>query len=293
MTKFSKYLTNILLGGTALMLSSCFSQSPAEVVDKSQTYFGKNQPHQAAVNRTSQEQPASSTATDSNEIVMQSLEPLKPLPTQKKEQNPDQSTSGFLVSKTKTTKEVPTQNQHSIKSEPSHRVVEDNFKSAKSDMPNSEDLTFEEPEAQAKQEVTTPTKPDFASVSPLGMSQFEWPVVGGKVLSRFGKNGNKFNEGINISAPLGAPVTSAGDGKVIYIGNNIEGYGNMIIVKHSGDYMTAYSHVQEILVERGVQVKKGESIATIGKTGNVSSPQLHFSIRKGKKTINPEGSAAG
>ena len=77
------------------------------------------------------------------------------------------------------------------------------------------------------------------------------------------------------------------------IGNNIEGYGNMIIVKHSGDYMTAYSHVQDILVERGKQVKKGESIATVGQTGNISLPQLHFSVRKGKKTINPEGSVAG
>lgn len=288
MTLRTKILNSILLTGSVLTLSGCLTQSPVEVVDKSQGYFGRNsnEPNTPKSLATTQPQP------DNNGIVMQSLEPLKSTSntTSTTEQK---STSGYLVSKTKVVRE-------STEAQPQPLIKQEKVQAAEqASTPNTthqEDLTYEAPEAAPIKENTQSIKeqkPDFASKSPLNMDQFEWPVVGGKVLSRYGKIGNKFNEGINISAPLGAPVTAAGDGKVIYIGNNIEGYGNMIIVKHSGDYMTAYSHVQDILVERGKQVKKGESIATVGQTGNISLPQLHFSVRKGKKTINPEGSVAG
>jgi len=76
--------------------------------------------------------------------------------------------------------------------------------------------------------------------------------------------------------------------KVVYIGNNVEGYGNLLIIRHEGDIMTAYAHLKDIVVERGAQVKRGESIGSVGQVGNVKEPQLHFSIRKGKKTIDPE-----
>ena len=122
---------------------------------------------------------------------------------------------------------------------------------------------------------------------PVGLSSFEWPLEG-KVIGRFGKNGNKFNEGIFISAPLGTPVVTVGNGKVIYIGKNVEGYGNLLIIKHDNDLMSAYAHLKDIVVERNATVKKGESIGSVGQVGNVDQPQLHFSIRKGKKTINPE-----
>lgn len=282
-----KILNGILLTGSVFALSGCLTQSPAEVVDKSQGYFGRNS------NEANAPKSLAATQPDNNGIVMQSLEPLKS-PSSTISATEQKSTSGYLVSKTKVVREsVEPQTQPVVKQEKA-QVAE---QSSNLNTIHQEDLTYEAPEATPTKEIALPSvkeqKPDFASKSPLNMEQFEWPVVGGKVLSRYGKIGNKFNEGINISAPLGAPVTAAGDGKVIYIGNNIEGYGNMIIIKHSGDYMTAYSHVQDILVERGKQVKKGESIATVGQTGNVSLPQLHFSVRKGKKTINPEGSVAG
>ncbi len=298
----NKTLSILFLTTSALVLSGCLSQTPAEVVDKSQTYFGKNQSQTAQSVYSKSITPSQQPSIDTNGIVMQSLEPLKQPTSESADTATEQKpTSGYLISKTKVVREVeaePTKKMAQTE-QPRQLPNEDKFLNdtpVNSDSATNGDLTYEEPAVLNKQSTQTTskdTKPDFSTHSPLNLSQFEWPVVGGKVVSRFGKSGNKFNEGINISAPLGSPVTAAGDGKVIYIGNNIEGYGNLIIVKHSGDYMTAYSHVQDILVERGVQVRKGESIATVGQTGNISAPQLHFSVRKGKKTINPEGSAAG
>jgi len=146
-------------------------------------------------------------------------------------------------------------------------------------------LSNKEPEKPATK-VATRDK-DFKVPAPINSKRFEWPVHG-KILSRYGNNANKFNDGINIAATAGTPVTAASEGKVAYIGNNVEGYGNLVILKHDNDIMTAYAHLDDIAVERGAQVKKGESIGTVGKSGNITQPQLHFSVRKGKKTVDPE-----
>jgi murein DD-endopeptidase MepM/ murein hydrolase activator NlpD len=145
-----------------------------------------------------------------------------------------------------------------------------------------------EAEETPKSATSSPAK-DFKTTSPLNLQNFEWPLQG-KILSRFGNNGRKFNDGINIAAPIGTPIAAAADGKVAYIGNNVEGYGNLIILKHENNIMTAYAHLDEINVERGTQVKRGDNIGTVGKSGNVSQGQMHFSVRKGKKTIDPESS---
>jgi murein DD-endopeptidase MepM/ murein hydrolase activator NlpD len=142
-------------------------------------------------------------------------------------------------------------------------------------------------EDNTKEAITMASGKSYKTRSPLGSDKFDWPVEG-KLLSHYGKLGNKFNEGINIAAPLGSPVSAASDGKVVYIGNNVEGYGNLLIIKHDGDIMTAYAHLKDIVVERGATVKRGESIGSVGQVGNVNQPQLHFSVRKGKKTIDPE-----
>ncbi|CAG7596763.1 MAG: murein hydrolase activator EnvC [Candidatus Midichloria sp.] len=131
-------------------------------------------------------------------------------------------------------------------------------------------------------------KGDFKYVTPLNSKQFIWPVEG-KILSRYGKSGNSFNEGMNIAAPLGTVVRAAADGEVMYVGKEPKVYGNLIIIKHRGNYLTAYAHNDKISVAKGAKVKQGQPIATIGKTGAAIIPQLHFSMRKDKKTINPEG----
>ncbi|MDJ1304676.1 MAG: M23 family metallopeptidase [Candidatus Midichloria sp.] len=131
-------------------------------------------------------------------------------------------------------------------------------------------------------------KGDFKYATPLNSKQFIWPVEG-KILSRYGKSGNSFNEGMNIAAPLGTVVRAAADGEVMYVGKEPKVYGNLIIIKHRGNYLTAYAHNDKISVAKGAKVKQGQPIATMGKTGAATIPQLHFSMRKDKKTINPEG----
>jgi len=122
---------------------------------------------------------------------------------------------------------------------------------------------------------------------------FAWPVRG-KVLSSFGpKGGGLHNDGINIAAPKGAAVKAAENGVVAYAGNEIRGYGNLLLIRHSGGWITAYAHADKLLVQRGDKVNKGQVIARVGHTGNVASPQLHFEIRKGKQAVNPIQHLAG
>ena len=109
-----------------------------------------------------------------------------------------------------------------------------------------------------------------------------------KLISKYGKSKEGFyNDGINIISQKGAVVISSEDGKVIYSGNEIPGYGNLILIKHSKNWITAYAHLSEVFIEKGRLVKKGEKIGSVGSTGNVRSPQLHFEIRKGKEAVNP------
>ena len=118
-------------------------------------------------------------------------------------------------------------------------------------------------------------------------SKFIWPVRG-KLLSKYGKSKEGFyNDGINIDSKKGTKVMSSQAGKVIYCGNEIPGYGNLILIKHSKNWITAYAHLNEVFTEKGKKVSKGEIIGSVGNTGNVRSPQLHFEIRKGKESVNP------
>ena len=118
-------------------------------------------------------------------------------------------------------------------------------------------------------------------------AKFMWPVHG-KVVSGFGSIGKgRKNDGINIKAPLGSDVKAADKGIIAYAGNELKGFGNLILIKHPDGWITAYAHNQKLLVRKGQQVVKGEKIATVGQSGGVDSPQLHFEVRAGKKAVNP------
>lgn len=118
-------------------------------------------------------------------------------------------------------------------------------------------------------------------------SGFGWPVDG-RLASRFGpKEGGLHNDGINILARQGTPVRSADAGVVVYASNALEGYGNLLLLKHAGGWLTAYAHNERLLVNKGDSVKKGQVIARVGATGGVSEPQLHFEIRKGRRALDP------
>ncbi|MBO4294215.1 MAG: LysM peptidoglycan-binding domain-containing protein [Alphaproteobacteria bacterium] len=124
-------------------------------------------------------------------------------------------------------------------------------------------------------------------VSTKRNAKFVWPVSG-KVISSFGTVGKGLkNDGINISAPVGTAVKAGDKGTVAYVGNGLKGYGNLILLKHPDGYITAYAHTDQMLVKKGQTVSRGEKIATVGKTGGVSAPQLHFEVRAGKKAVNP------
>jgi len=114
---------------------------------------------------------------------------------------------------------------------------------------------------------------------------FIWPVQG-KVVSKFGVISGLQYEGIEIAAPLGAPVKAARDGEVVYAGS-LKGYGNLLILKHQSQYNTVYAYNQTNLVSLGRRVKKGETIANVGNTGRSSDPRLHFQIRKKNQARNP------
>ncbi len=129
--------------------------------------------------------------------------------------------------------------------------------------------------------------PEKAAEPAGSLQSFRWPVTG-RVIAGFGSrpNGTQ-NDGINIAVPEGTPVKAADDGVVAYSGNELKGYGNLVLIRHANGYVSAYANASELLVKRGDTIRRGQVIAHSGQTGNVTSPQLHFEIRKGSTPVDP------
>lgn len=143
--------------------------------------------------------------------------------------------------------------------------------------------------APAKVQTAAATTAAIAPKIPArsGSGRFMRPVDG-KVISGFGpKEGGLHNDGINIKAPKGTPVRAAENGVVAYVGSEMAGYGNLVLIKHQDRWITAYAHMDKTLVKKGDVVKAGQSIGTVGSTGGVDSAQLHFEVRKGTQAVNP------
>lgn len=151
-----------------------------------------------------------------------------------------------------------------------------------------------EPVQKEKARLATETKDIEAAPSPVKAAEatnalptFRWPVRG-RVITAYGAKANgKQNDGINVAVPEGTPVKAAEDGVVAYSGNELKGYGNLVLVRHSNGYVTAYAHASELMVKRGDTIKRGQVIAKSGQSGEVGSPQLHFEIRKGSSPVDP------
>jgi murein DD-endopeptidase MepM/ murein hydrolase activator NlpD len=136
------------------------------------------------------------------------------------------------------------------------------------------------------------TKVSTQALPPLGAPAgdapaFAWPISG-RVISDFGvtANGGK-NDGINIAAAWGTPFRASAAGTVTYAGSDLKNYGNLVLVKHSGGYTTAYAHAERLVVAKGDFVARGQVIGYIGQTGDVSTPQVHFEIRSATTPVNP------
>lgn len=129
--------------------------------------------------------------------------------------------------------------------------------------------------------------PDYVSVpSPKG---FIWPVKG-RVVADFGlQRQGHTNDGIDIAVPEGTPVVAARGGEVIYTGNELKGYGNLVLIRHEDGYVSAYAHNSRLIVKRGDKVRQGQHIADSGQSGNASVPVVHFELRKDRKPVNPQG----
>lgn len=139
-----------------------------------------------------------------------------------------------------------------------------------------------QPEAQAPSKPTPPVKSASADL------KFRWPVRG-RVISGFGNRPDgTHNDGINLAVPHGTDVHAAENGRVVYAGNELKGYGNLILIRHdSGNWVTAYAHSEQMLVKRDDVVKRGQVIAKAGKTGTVDQPQVHFELRQGSTPVDP------
>lgn len=153
----------------------------------------------------------------------------------------------------------------------------------------SKDVSVDKPVQVKKteQKISSDPSKKLPTINKRSSSKFSWPVRG-KILSGYGtKSNGLFNDGINISATRGTDVKAAENGVVAYAGNEVKGMGNLVIIQHAGGWMTVYAHMDSMVVQRGTKVTVGQKIGTVGATGKVDTPQLHFEIRKGTKAYNP------
>jgi murein DD-endopeptidase MepM/ murein hydrolase activator NlpD len=148
-------------------------------------------------------------------------------------------------------------------------------------------------EIAASSEITGEEKPRVASTDqlptpePMSGNSFRWPVKG-RVISEFGaKPDGGHNDGIDVAVPQGTSVKAAENGVVAYAGSELKGYGNLVLVRHANNWVSAYAHNEEILVKRGDKVRRGQIIAKAGATGSVTQPQVHFELRKGSRPVDP------
>ena len=165
------------------------------------------------------------------------------------------------------------------------------------DFPENEGATQAETEpatqapattANATTTTTTSATAANAAARIAGAPDFTWPV-NGDVIERFGHVAKGVqNDGVNITAALGTPVAASSDGTVAFVGKNLKSFGNMILIKHKNGWITAYAHLDDITVTEGQDLAAGTVIGSVGDTGKVNVPQLHFQIRKSRTPVNPE-----
>lgn len=138
-------------------------------------------------------------------------------------------------------------------------------------------------------EAPPPPRQEEAEPPPRSPGRFLTPVKG-SIISGFGpKPGGQHNDGLNIAAAKGTPVVAADNGVVAYSGNELRGFGNLLLIRHADGWVTAYAHLDRIDVERGAEVKRGQRIGAVGQSGGVPTPQLHFEVRKGSQAVDPKG----
>jgi len=136
-------------------------------------------------------------------------------------------------------------------------------------------------------QTATPAPVRKKFVAPTGGGAFIWPVKG-EVIAEFGPAARGVrNDGVNIAAAQGDVVGAASKGRVAFVGTEVKSFGTLVLVKHDGGMISAYAHLDTVTVKEGDVVDTGQSIGTVGQTGRVDTPQLHFEIRKARQPIDP------
>jgi murein DD-endopeptidase MepM/ murein hydrolase activator NlpD len=143
------------------------------------------------------------------------------------------------------------------------------------------------PEVTGEDKPQAPSVGDLPTPDPMSGNSFRWPVRG-RVIAEFGtRPDGGHNDGIDVAVPQGTSVQAAENGVVAYAGNELKGYGNLVLVRHANNWVSAYANNEELLVKRGDKVRRGQIIAKAGATGAVSQPQVHFELRKGSRPVDP------
>lgn len=282
-----KHLTISSLGLISVMLAAC-SQPPAPIALKGDRYYGKDATMQYAQVR----QPQAPVFTP--EYNVSSREVAVPVETMQIAELPEPVIEVAKVEVKPQAAAKPAFKTATYSAEPkqlAQPVVE----------PAAQEITLaplpietltQEPQALKLNPMVKAAIEEEKEVASSSLetrsSNFIWPVEG-PVVSRFGpKKNGLVNDGINIEASEGNPIWAAADGEVVYAGNELKGYGNMMIVRHANGWMTAYAHASDMLVAKGDKVGQGDLIGYVGKTGAVTKAQLHFGIREGKNPVDPE-----
>lgn len=133
----------------------------------------------------------------------------------------------------------------------------------------------------------SPVEPAAAEAAHRPAARFRWPVDAPRVTSLFGSRWGRPHEGIDLQAAIGTPVYAADEGEVVYAGNTVRGYGNMIVLKHVDALMTVYAHNSVLLVKVGQHVSSGQRIALSGQSGHATGPHVHFEVRRDQAPRDP------
>lgn len=148
-------------------------------------------------------------------------------------------------------------------------------------------VRLEQPEVSKPAPVQQRAVVKAPQVATADAATFRWPVRG-RIISDFGvKPGGSKNDGINLAVPSGTDIKAAEDGTIVYAGNELKGFGNLVLIRHDNGWVSAYAHNKELKVRRGDVVRRGQTIAMAGATGSVTQPQLHFELRKDNKPVDP------
>lgn len=253
------------------LLSTACVQSPANVQLKGQYMFGKNgqnqyQPARFSTSSTSQSsyssvQVASGPTQQTARIDSIGVSDLPP---------PPQKDNNVWASKTASQPEKLASDTSSVSKW-----------QAKSNQAAQEEKFVPLTKREKGGEVQLMTQPK--------KSAFIWPVSSKKVISSYGPKGSgKANDGINIASAKGEPVWAVAGGEIVFVGDELSGYGNMVLIKHADGYTTTYAHLNQATVEKYDRVKQGDIIGYVGSTGNVKNPQLYFAVRDGKQNVDPQ-----